>query len=240
MRIRLKSKLTQPFKISTLLKEMDISVRYNWSDKKDKLENVLDDFKADGVIKDWNYKEAFDESVVGKKGWYKNWINYSIIIYPTDNLLEGYKKSEDLSAQEILDQTILQKMHQNAPNNPLLKTDEFSTNSLTSAMRETASTIEKEILEKSPTKGTFKKDEVAHKIEQQAFVFDVKEEIELSPETMGDMINCLNMSIRQAALEIGVAHTTLSRYIRKENKRQNNKNDEKMLNWLKEKVLTSV
>ena len=57
---------------------------------------------------------------------------------------------------------------------------------------------------------------------------------------MGDMINCLNMSIRQAALEIGVAHTTLSRYIRKENKRQNNKNDEKMLNWLKEKVLTSV
>ena len=240
MRIRHKAKLTQPFKISTLLKEMDISLRYNWSDKKDKLENVLDDFKADGVIKDWNYKEAFDESVVGKKGWYKNWINYSIIIYPTDNLLEGYKKSEDLSAQEILDQTILQKMHQNAPNNPLLKTDEFSTNSLTSAMRETASTIEKEILEKSPTKGTFKKDEVAHKIEQQAFVFDVKEEIELSPETMGDMINCLNMSIRQAALEIGVAHTTLSRYIRKENKRQNNKNDEKMLNWLKEKVLTSV
>jgi hypothetical protein len=240
MRIRHKAKLTQPFKISTLLKEMDISLRYNWSDKKDKLENVLDDFKADGVIKDWNYKEAFDESVVGKKGWYKNWINYSIIIYPTDNLLEGYKKSEDLSAQEILDQTILQKMHQNAPNNPLLKTDEFSTNSLTSAMRETASTIEKEILEKSPTKGTFKKDEVAHKIEQQAFVFDVKEEIELSPETMGNMINCLNMSIRQAALEIGVAHTTLSRYIRKENKRQNNKNDEKMLNWLKEKVLTSV
>ena len=240
MRIRHKAKLTQPFKISTLLKEMDISLRYNWSDKKDKLENVLDDFKADGVIKDWNYKEAFDESVVGKKGWYKNWINYSIIIYPTDNLLEGYKKSEDLSAQEIIDQTILQKMHQNSPNNPLLKTDEFSTNSLTSAMRETASTIEKEILERSPTKGTFKKDEVAHKIEQQAFVFDVKEEIELSPETMGDMINCLNMSIRQAALEIGVAHTTLSRYIRKENKRQNNKNDEKMLNWLKEKVLTSV
>ena len=57
---------------------------------------------------------------------------------------------------------------------------------------------------------------------------------------MSDMINRLNMSIRQAALEIGVAHTTLSRYLRKENKRQNNKNDEKMLNWLKEKALTSV
>ena len=57
------------------------------------MENVLDDFKADGVIKNWEYKESFDESVVGKKGWYKSWINYSIIIYPTDNLLEGYKKS---------------------------------------------------------------------------------------------------------------------------------------------------
>jgi hypothetical protein len=46
---------------------MDISIRYNWSDKKDKLENDLDDFKADGVIKDWEYKELFDESVVEKK-----------------------------------------------------------------------------------------------------------------------------------------------------------------------------
>ena len=57
---------------------------------------------------------------------------------------------------------------------------------------------------------------------------------------MQEMINRLNMSIRKAAEEIGTAHTTLSRYLRKENKRQNNKNDEKMLNWLKEKTLTNV
>ena len=125
MRIRLKSKLTQPFKISTLLKEMDIPIRYNWSDKKDKLENVLDDFKADGVIKDWEYKESFDESVVGKKGWYKDWINYSIIIYPTDNLLEGYKKNVELSSQAILDQTILEKIHQISQENTLLRTEEM-------------------------------------------------------------------------------------------------------------------
>ena len=54
------------------------------------------------------------------------------------------------------------------------------------------------------------------------------------------MINRLNMSIRKAAEEIDIAHTTLSRYLRKENKRQNNKNDEKTLNWLKEKTLTNV
>ena len=46
---------------------MDIPIRYNWSDKKDKLENVLDDFKKDGVIKNWEYKESFDESVSRKK-----------------------------------------------------------------------------------------------------------------------------------------------------------------------------
>ena len=243
MRIRLKTKLTQPFKISTLLKEMDISIRYNWSDKKDKLENVLDDFKEDGVIKNWEYKDSFDESVVGKKGWYKSWINYSIIIYPTESLLEGYKKSVDLSAQAILDQTLLEKMHHIRHENTSLRTEKTLADSLLgSSIVESAATLETQALEKKPTSSTDIKDEKSntYQVEQQAFDLDVKEEIKLSPESMSLMINRLNMSIRQAALEIGVAHTTLSRYLRKENKRQNNKNDVKMLNWLKEKALTSV
>ena len=77
-------------------------------------------------------------------------------------------------------------------------------------------------------------------MEQQSFDFDAKEEIKLSPETMKEIMDRLNMSIRQVAEEIGIAHTTLSRYLRKENKRQNNKNDEKMLNWLKEKTVTYI
>ena len=81
---------------------------------------------------------------------------------------------------------------------------------------------------------------ISFKIEQQVFDLDVKNEIKLSSEAMQEMINRLNMSIRKATEEIGIAHTTLSRYLRKENKRQNNKNDEKMLNWLKEKTLTNV
>ena len=55
---------------------------------------------------------------------YKNWITYSIIIYPTDNLLEGYKKSINLSAQTILDQTLLEKMHPVSQENILLRTEE--------------------------------------------------------------------------------------------------------------------
>ncbi|WP_338473398.1 hypothetical protein R4Z10_21370 (plasmid) [Niallia sp. XMNu-256] len=243
MRIRHKSKLTQPFKISTLLKEMDISIRYNWSDKKDKLENVLDDFIADEVIKAWEYKESFDESVVGKKGWYKDWINYSIIIYPTDSLLEGYKNSVDLSTQAILDQTLLEKIQHKSVGDTLFRTEKaLLPNSLRSTIVESAATVETQILGKSQNKRTEKLDKElsTHQVEQQAFNLDEIEEIKLSPESMNDMIKHLDMSIRRAAEEIGVAHTTLSRYLRKENKRQNNKNDVKMLNWLKEKALTRL
>jgi predicted DNA-binding protein (UPF0251 family) len=218
MRIRHKSKLTQPFKISTLLKEMDISVRYNWSDKKDKLENVLDDFKADGVIKDWKYSEVFDESKVGTKGWYNIWTNHSIIIYPTDDLRDGYKKTMELTSQALLEQTLLNKIQQK--NNE----DTFPKKIAGSNVR---------------SKITSSLDESAMKFEQQTFDLDDIEEIKLSPESMEKMISHLNISIRQAATEIGVAHTTLSRYLKRENKRQNSKNDEKMLNWLRKHSLTS-
>jgi DNA transposition AAA+ family ATPase len=72
--------------------------------------------------------------------------------------------------------------------------------------------------------------------EHQSFNFVNSPEIALFPESMKQMIDSMGMSIRQTANEIGIAHTTLSRYIRKENKRQNKNNDEKMLNWLKEKA----
>jgi hypothetical protein len=241
MRIRLKSKLTKPFKISTLLKEMDIPIRYNWSEKKDKLENVLDDFKTDIIIKDWEYTEYFDESLVGKKGWYKDWVNYSIIIYPTDNLIEGYKENLELSSQAMLDQGIFEKKSP-VPENNLLKTEEerFSTG-LASAMKESATAIDTEIIEQVSYKRFLDKNEQTKtfEFEQQAFDLDEKEEIILSPEVMHEMLNRLNMSIRKAAEEIGISHTTLSRYIRKENKRQNKNNDKKMSNWLKDKAKQS-
>ncbi|OHR66552.1 hypothetical protein HMPREF3291_01580 [Bacillus sp. HMSC76G11] len=66
-------------------------------------------------------------------------------------------------------------------------------------------------------------------------IIDKVKEITLSPEAMKEMIDILNVSIRQTALDIGISYSTLSRYIRKENKRQNKNNDQKMLNWLKEK-----
>ena len=52
---------------------------------------------------------------------------------------------------------------------------------------------------------------------------------------MKEAIESLNISIRQAAAEIGIAHTTLSRYLRNENTRHNNKNDEKRVELVERK-----
>ena len=213
MRIRLKSKMTQPFKISTLLKEMDIAIRYNWSQKKDKLENVLDDFKADGVIKDWEYTESFDESLVGQRNWHKIWYSHSIIIYPTDIVItenqkgfSSYIKQDHKKLIEHVNHETQDSIKDSSPKTP-------------------------EFLDKKP------KPVAEEYFEQQSFNF-TQNEIVLSPEIMKKTMKVMNMSIRQTAQEIGIAHTTLSRYLRNENKRQNNKNDEKMLNWLKGKTLT--
>lgn len=216
MRIRLKSKMTQPFKISTLLKEMDIAIRYNWSQKKDKLENVLDDFKADGVIKDWEYTESFDESLVGQKNWHKIWYSHSIIIYPTDIVITENQKgfSSDIKQD-----------HKNL-------TEHVNHQTQDSIIEDSSPKIP-EFLGHKP------EPVVEEHSEQQSFNF-TQDEILLSPEIMKKTIEAMNMSIRQTAEEIGIAHTTLSRYLRNENKRQNNKNDEKMLNWLKEKTLTYI
>ena len=61
-------------------------------------------------------------------------------------------------------------------------------------MKESASTVEAEVIEKTPQKNNHTK---TVKFKQQAFDLDVKEEIKLSPESMNEMINHLNMSIRQ-------------------------------------------
>ena len=56
----------------------------------------------------------------------------------------------------------------------------------------------------------------------------------LKAKLMKKAIESLNTNIRKAAEEIGISHTILSRYIRKQSKRQNKGNDQKMLKWLKE------
>lgn len=55
---------------------------------------------------------------------------------------------------------------------------------------------------------------------------------ELTPELLREKIDALGYSIRKAAEEMGMSHTTLSRYLNRKIKRQNKDNDQKMLLWL--------
>lgn len=215
--------LNQPFKVSTILKVLDISTRYNGVQIRDKFENVLDELQKDDVIKTWHYTEEIDEEMVGKKGWFKNyWSEIKVVILPHDALVKENRKNL-ISSDHDADEQIIARMQKITQDNILVSKVE-ETSLPWKLHSETASTID---IAPIPI-------EVEDEPEQQ--VFDFSAEIKLTPTSIKDMIDSLGMSIRQSASEIGIAHTTLSRYIKRENKRQNKNNEVKMLNWLKEKA----
>jgi len=74
---------------------------------------------------------------------------------------------------------------------------------------------------------------LVEKTEQTEFIFEAPKKVqELTPEIMRAKIDELGCSIRKAAEEIGISHTTLSRYIAHKIKRHNQDNDQKMIRWL--------
>ena len=58
----------------------------------------------------------------------------------------------------------------------------------------------------------------------------------LSPESVAELIDQCKLSIRSAAAEIGMSHSTLLRYINKEAKRPNKANMQKLQHWYEEKI----
>ncbi|RZT15581.1 hypothetical protein [Fictibacillus sp. BK138] len=212
--------LNQPFKVSTILKVLDISSRYNGVQIRDKFEHVLDELQKDDVIKTWHYTEEIDEEMVGRKGWFKNyWSKINVIILPHDTLVKENQKNL-ISSDHSVDEKIIARMQQLTQENLIVSNQDQG--QTWEFVEEAAPAVDSsDILQ-------------ADEPEQQTF--DFNSEIKLTPDAMKLMIESLGKSIRQSASEIGIAHTTLSRYIRGENKRQNKNNDEKMLNWLKEKT----
>ncbi|UDK94888.1 hypothetical protein EYB33_00635 (plasmid) [Lysinibacillus sphaericus] len=65
--------LKQPFKVKTLVETLDFPTSYNGVIVREKLEKVLDDLKADGIVDEWYYSEPVDESKVGKRDWVKKY-----------------------------------------------------------------------------------------------------------------------------------------------------------------------
>jgi hypothetical protein len=187
--------LHQPFKIATLLKEMNFPERLNGVQLRDKFEEVLDDLQRDDIIKAWTYSELIDEARVGKRGWIKNyWSQLSVTILPPDIVVRENRKQ-----MPTLDEPI----------------------------------------EEAPVEDVF--DAVFEEVVEPAQeAFDFEEEVEevavlvLTPETMRAKIDELGYSIRKAAEEMGMSHTTLSRYMNHKIKRHNKDNDKKMLQWIKD------
>lgn len=225
--------LQQPFKVSTLLKVMDISNRYNGVQKRDKFENVLDELQRDSVISSWSYTEEIDEEQVGKKGWFHAyWTKSSVLILPTDIVVKENQKKMMINANNLVNEEIIERMNQISHENSVSEDILFSKKDY--SLSELAPTLESGSIEVPSTLLSGKIVNQTHvKTEQQSFHFEPETDIVLSPETMKHAMDSQKMSIRQTAEEIGISHSTLSRYLRRENKRQNNKNDEKMLNWIK-------
>ena len=61
-------------------------------------------------------------------------------------------------------------------------------------------------------------------------------EVPLSPESITELIDICKLSIRSAAAEIGISHSTLLRYINKEAKRSNTESMQKLQDWYDEKT----
>lgn len=60
-------------------------------------------------------------------------------------------------------------------------------------------------------------------------------DVPLSPESVAELIDQCKLSIRSAAAEIGMSHSTLLRYINKEAKRPNKANMQKLQHWYDKK-----
>ncbi|MCA1042005.1 hypothetical protein LCM00_21125 [Bacillus infantis] len=228
----IKRSLQQPFKVSTLLKVMDISSRYNGVQIRDKFETILDELQKDEVIKNWAYSEEVNETKVGKKGWINQyWSKLSVTILPTDMVVEENQKNLGLYKSPQIDERIIQSIKQ------ISQSDSFPAFYASSFYSDSKEQPSKGMEANMEVVDLNKEIKMSARFEQQSFHFvENLQNVSLTPETMKETIDSLGISIRQAAGEMGIAHTTLSRYIRKENKRQNKNNDAKMHNWLKEKI----
>jgi DNA-binding XRE family transcriptional regulator len=67
---------------------------------KERLEKALDTLQEDGIITSWQYETAKEETV-GQPGWWKEWLDWKIIVEPPQNLMEYYAKIPQLSTKAL-------------------------------------------------------------------------------------------------------------------------------------------
>ncbi|MGA3674281.1 helix-turn-helix domain-containing protein [Lysinibacillus agricola] len=81
-------------------------------------------------------------------------------------------------------------------------------------------------------------DQLLETSEQISMSLNQNKPIEISPEYIADLIQQEKLSIRKAAMEMGLSHSTLLRYLNKQNKRYNKANIAKLEQWAEQKQQT--
>jgi DNA-binding transcriptional regulator YiaG len=151
---------------------------------KEQFETILDTLQQDGIIKDWNYLEHFNESFIeSDKRWFQDhWLQTKVqIIPPIEITIQSNKEYLSLNEQQDMDMNFA----------AMLKNMTES---------EVAATIESDI--------------------------------EVTPENMKHIRTNRGMKLAEVAKEIGISHTTLSRYENGKIKTPTAENMEKMRQWL--------
>lgn len=80
--------------VKTLLDKADQEVnKRNPARTRDRFEKAMDRLQQDQVISGWHYQNA-DESITSKRGWWKKWLDWKVIIQAPQELIEHYSTIE--------------------------------------------------------------------------------------------------------------------------------------------------
>ena len=87
-----KEHFSKPYTVKTLLNAIDKNINKRYPSKsKERLEKALDTLKDDGIIANWHYDAGvFNETIVGKRGWGKKWLEWPVFIEPVENIINYY------------------------------------------------------------------------------------------------------------------------------------------------------
>ncbi|MFC3882008.1 helix-turn-helix domain-containing protein [Bacillus songklensis] len=215
-----------------LLSVMEFKVENRYASRtKDGFEKVLNTLKDDGVIGDWEYEGGIDETIIGrKKGWLENyWLHLKVVIHPPHSVLEHYR----IDAREL---TAL------PPDKPASLKD---TKALLSFLEldDQEETYENpiEYLAKKEIKRTYRESTYLEEQEgeeengfgKQMTLF-YGEDIDITGELIKEVRKKRGLNITEAAEQIGIGRTTLSRFERGMIEKPLPDNIEKMKKWILE------
>lgn len=230
-RIRKRKKdFLRPYSISGekgLLSVMEFKVDRRYSARtKDGFEKVLNTLKDDEVIGNWEYEGGLDESIVGvKKGWIDYWLKQKVVIQPPQSVLEHYR----IDANEL---TAL-------PDRPSSVTDKKALLDFLSLTTEEDRDddpfdylakigIQKAYQEAAPTKEPVQR----KRTEESQIHFFYNEDLEVTGDLVKETRKKRGLNLTEAAEQIGIVRTTLSRFERGMIKKPLIDNIEKMREWL--------